>query len=190
MGHGLGVTPEMVIVKSRDAVGVWYVYHKSLATDYYLRLNGTDAAATNGVQWGAGMTSTVLGFRAGYSTVGGATTVAYAFAPVVGYSSFGSYTGNGSSQFVYLGFRPRWLLIKNTGQANDWFLLDSARSTYNEANVYLYPNSSSAEVTYGWIDFLSNGFKVNNTGTGNNNNGINYIYAAFAESPFNYSRAR
>jgi hypothetical protein len=192
VGHGLGVTPEMVIVKSRDAVGVWYVYHKSLATDYYLRLNGTNAAATDGVQWGAGMTSTVLGFRAGYSTVGGATTVAYAFAPVVGYSSFGSYTGNGSTDgsFVYTGFRPRWILLKRSDSTGAWSIYDAARDTYNVSSKYLFPNAADAEYTFASLDLLSNGFKLRETAVGYNTSGATYIYAAFSETPFNYARAR
>ena len=188
-GHGLGVTPEFVIVKSRDAVGVWYVYHKSLATDYYLRLNGTNAAATDGVQWGAGMTSSVLGLRASYSTVSGATTVAYAFAPVAGYSSFGSVVGNGSADnaFCYTGFRPRFILLKQADQASAWALHDTARAPYNAVGPYLLPNTSDAEASVDQIDFLSNGFKLRNSGF---NNGSTWIYAAFAEHPFSISRAR
>jgi hypothetical protein len=199
VGHGLGVTPEFVIVKSRNAVGVWYVYHKSLATDYYLRLNGTDAAATNGVQWGAGMTSSVIGLRAGYSTVGGATTVAYAWTPVDGYSSFGSYTGNGSADgpFVYTGFRPRWILIKLADSLSTypWEIYDTARSEYNAMNVTLAPNTSTSESGQpypGLIDATSNGFKIRSANATSyiNYPAGNYIYAAFAEHPFSLARAR
>jgi hypothetical protein len=194
-GHGLGVTPEFVIVKSRDATGVWYVYHKSLATDHYLRLNGTDASATDGVQWGAGMTSSVLGLRASYSTVSGATTVAYAFAPVAGYSSFGSYTGNGSADgpFVYTGFRPRFLLVRSTSSSRQWGMFDTARFNFNGPNMpTLYANIGDAETTtvenYG--DFLSNGFKTRYSNGNWNGSGETYIYAAFAEHPFATARAR
>jgi hypothetical protein len=195
VGHGLGVTPEMVIVKSRDAAGVWYVYHKSLATDYYLRLNGTNAAATDGVQWGAGMTSTVLGFRASYSTVAGATTVAYAFAPVVGYSAMGSYVGNGSSDgsFIYTGHRSRWIMIKATSVANEsWIIIDTARSTYNVVDAFLRADTSGAEFSSSlrYVDILSNGFKLRASGAEVNGSGTTYVYASFAESPFNYARAR
>jgi hypothetical protein len=120
------------------------------------------------------------------------TFVAYCFAAVAGYSAFGSYTGNGSNDgpFVYTGFRPRWVLVKNSSQANDWFLMDSSMNTYNVIGQYLHPNNSSATVTFSWIDFLSNGFKIRNTGTGLNNSSIVQIYAAFAENPFKNALAR
>jgi len=196
-GHGLGVTPGMIIVKSRDAAGPWYVYHKSLATDYYLRLNATDAAATNGAQWGAGMTSSVLGLRASYSTVPGATTVAYCFAPVEGYSAFGSYTGNGSADgpFVFCSFRPRWVMFKETttgGVTSNWIIKDSSRPAYNVTSGNLYPNLSLAEddISIANVDFAANGFKIRGTYAGLNASGSVIVYAAFAESPFQYARAR
>jgi hypothetical protein len=157
-------------------------------TSAYLQFNAF-GEQTLANMWAAS-TSTTFSLVGGNPVTVGDNFVAYVFAPVAGYSSFGSYTGNGSSQFVYLGFRPRWLLIKNTIQSNNWFLMDSARSTYNEVNTYLHPDTAQGDVTYGWIDLLSNGFKINNTGTGNNNNGITHIYAAFAEAPFKTARAR
>jgi hypothetical protein len=121
--------------------------------------------------------------------------VAYCFAPVVGYSSFGSYTGNGSADgpFVYTGFRPRWILVKNTsvgGAGSNWYIYDTQRDTYNIAQNYLIPNLALAEGAFAQADFLSNGFKVRNTNENFNTNGNVYIYAAFAEAPINYSRAR
>jgi hypothetical protein len=196
VGHGLGVSPEFVIVKSRDSAGVWYVYHKSLATDYYLRLNATNAAATDGVQWGAGMTSSVIGLRAGYSTVPGAATVAYAWTSIPGMSAFGSYTGNGSATdgpFVWCGFRPRWLMIKcASGSAEgNWVIYDALRGSYNLNSKKLAANGSFEENntsqlgddTIG-IDFLSNGFKIRVTGNNHNISSGTYVWAAFAESPF------
>jgi hypothetical protein len=126
---------------------------------------------------------------------GGDNYVAYCFAPVVGYSSFGSYTGNGSTDgpFVYTGFRPSYLLIKQSSTSGqNWEVRDYAREPYNDSNrTVLFPSSSLAEVTDAFpIDLLSNGFKVRNTGDGTNGSGATYIYAAFAESPFNYARAR
>jgi hypothetical protein len=114
--------------------------------------------------------------------------VIYAFAPVAGYSSFGSYTGNGSADgnFVYTGFRPRWLMIKDTtGSTNYWWIYDTARDTYNASGLYLFANVSDAEQDYRStypIDILSNGFKVRNTLVSTNNSV--FVYAAFAESPF------
>ena len=119
--------------------------------------------------------------------------LAYCWAAVPGYSAFGSYTGNGSADgpFVYLGFRPRWVLIKASSTTDDWYLYDSSRSTYNLTNLVLYPDLSQAEATgvNAVLDFLSNGFKCR--GTANINTGsITYIYAAFAENPFKYALAR
>jgi hypothetical protein len=120
--------------------------------------------------------------------------VIYAFAPVVGYSSFGSYTGNGSSTdgpFVYTGFRPRWVLIKYSSGVQDWILWDAARTPYNAVTSYLLPSKADAEdSSSAWLDFTSNGFKIRQSNSAVNTNSGTYIYAAFAESPFNYARAR
>jgi hypothetical protein len=120
--------------------------------------------------------------------------VAYLWAPVAGYSAFGSYTGNGSNDgtFVYLGFRPRWVMIKRTDAATyDWIILDSSRGTYNANIISLLMNGIIAEVSGTYSeDFLSNGFKLRNAGNGQNASGGTYIYAAFAENPFKYSLAR
>jgi hypothetical protein len=193
VGHGLGATPSMVIVKSRST-GPWYVYHASLATNNYLRLNTTNATTSDTDQWGAGMTSTVIGLRAGYSTVPSTDTVAYCFAPVAGYSAFGSYTGNGSADgpFVYTGFRPAWILFKqSSASGNDWFIYDAVRNTYNVATARLEPNVSTAELTnFNTLDMLSNGWKVRDSNSAWNDSGSTYIYAAFSQNPFKYSLAR
>jgi hypothetical protein len=130
----------------------------------------------------------------------GGTYVAYCFSPVVGYSSFGNYIGNGSADgpFVYTGFRPRWIMIKplyqydgggSTVNSTAWYIYDSARGTYNGNGAILGANNSYAEENNATdIDFLSNGFKLRNTRAVNTSSGA--IYAAFAESPFNYARAR
>jgi hypothetical protein len=126
----------------------------------------------------------------------GNTYVCYAFTPVVGYSSFGSYTGNGSSDgsFVYTGFRPRWILFKKSSASQNWHLLDAARDSYNIAGLELYPDLANSESSgYGnvsRVDILSNGFKIRTTNDGYNGSAGTYIFAAFAEAPFNYSRAR
>jgi hypothetical protein len=201
VGHGLGATPSMVFVKSVDSTGVWYVYHSSLPTDYYLRLNGTNAQNTDGVQWGTGMTSSVIGLRASYSTVSGAQTIAFAFAQVPGFSAFGSYLGNGSNDgpFVYLGFRPAFLLIKNaSATSNAWLMYDNTRNQFNitdkklGANVTVEENNTAELGGNGiGVDFLSNGFKSRDqTGSNQNINGNTYVYAAFAENPFKYANAR
>jgi hypothetical protein len=190
-----------VLVKIRSETGNWQGYHASLGKNYTIKLNTTEAQENIADYWGAGgVTSSVVGLiGGGYTTnVNGATHVAYCFAPVAGYSSFGSYTGNGSTNgpFVFTGMRPRWLLIKASSVvgSGSWRLFDTARDTYNVCGNQLIPNLSDAEygpgVTGTAVDILSNGFKLRDTFEAWNANGATYIYAAFAESPFNYSRAR
>jgi len=196
VGHGLGVAPKMIIVKRRDAVAAWDVYHASIGATGRLYLNTTDATNTSSAPWNdTAPTSSV--FTVGTATdtnASGSTIVAYCFAQIAGYSAFGSYTGNGSSDgpFVYLGFRPRWVMVKNITSAQSWQLMDTSRSTYNVATANLLPNSSSAELTgTDFIDMVSNGFKIRQSSAGNwNNSGDTYIYVCFAENPFKYANAR
>ena len=197
VGHGLGVAPSLVIVKSRvtgsGGSGYWMVYHSATGNTKYLLLNSTDAAATSSGVWNnTTPTSSVFSIGTSGDVSGsGGTFVAYCFAEVAGYSKFGSYTGNGSTDgpFIYLGFRPKFLLIKSSSvSATSWLLLDSSRNTFNIVNSYLIADGSGAEGTYAGWDFLSNGFKIRNTAA--NGSGETVIYAAFAENPFKYSLAR
>jgi hypothetical protein len=140
------------------------------------------------------MSSTVFKFGTtiGEQNTNGTTYVAYCFAPVVGYSNGFSYTGNGSTDgvFVYLGMRPKLLLIKRTDTTGNWYLWDTVRNTYNVVGEELYPNLSSAAATATDLDILSNGFKMRSTTADFNASGGTYVGFAWAESPFNYSRAR
>jgi len=194
VGHGLGVAPSLILCKSRTTTVQWVVYHASLGKDQFLGLNTTDAAITSSSYWGSGVTSTVFGLQnlAGGNNNG--NLVAYCFAPVVGYSAMGSYQASSGLPFVYLGFKPKLLLIKNiTSSSTSWRLMDSARDTFNDGSgaYWLKPNTSDAEVDERPIDFLSNGFKLRMTDGGDlNYSSDTYIYCAWAESPFNYSRAR
>ena len=201
VGHGLGVIPAMVVTKGRSGSTEWMVKHQSLPTGQNLILNQTiDAPASLGFSQGviANLTSASnFGFTSGSSGVNnsnqsGVTYVAYCFAAIPGYSAFGSYTGNGSSDgpFVFLGFRPRFVLVKGTA-VSSWYIWDSSRGAYNVINETLYPNLSNAEGgSGGIIDFLSNGFKIRTTGSDLNTNGNTMIYAAFAENPLKFSLAR
>jgi hypothetical protein len=195
VGHGLGVTPSMIIVKERGTTGSWIVWHSAATTtvNQYLLLNSTAATGTQTNIWGANVpTSTVFGLKSGGSVDLGDTVVAYCFAPVAGYSAFGSYTGNGSADgpFVYLGFRPAFVMVKRTDAVGDWFIWDDKRPAYNVINTLISPNKSDAEITYTSLDFLSNGFKLRNTGSDINASGGTIIYMAFAENPFKYSLAQ
>jgi hypothetical protein len=198
VGHGLGVAPGMVIVKRRDTSGNWQVRHTSIAAASSIQLNLTNAAASATTAWNSTAPSSTVFSVGTDATVNasGGTFVAYCFAPVAGYSSFGSYTGNGSADgpFVYTGHRSRWILIKRTDSTGDWYLYDSARGDYNFNSNVLYPNLSNNEVGQGVgvvsIDMLSNGFKPRTATGALNASGGTYVWAAFAESPFQYARAR
>jgi hypothetical protein len=197
VGHGLGVAPSMIIVKSRANATDWIVGHSSLnfGTDawmWYLSLNLTTAQTTTALTWNnTAPTSTVFSLGSSSNTNPAATMVAYCFAAVAGYSAFGRYNGNGSDDgpFVYCGFRPRYVLIKRTDASDNWFIHDTSRNPSNIVNLQLKAQSSDAEAST-VFDIVSNGFKVRNSFSGYNASGGTYIYAAFAENPFNTSRAR
>jgi hypothetical protein len=198
VGHGLGVSPKMIIVKSRSATNPWPVYNVDLGVQKYIFLNATDAAYSNlSNYWGStAPSSTTFGIGPyGGINASGATYVAYCWAEIAGFSRFGSYTGNGSTDgpFVYLGFRPEFLMIKRTdGGTANWYLLDSSRNTFNLTNTMLFPNLSASETSTieANFDFLSNGFKLRTSNQESNISGGTYIYAAFAEHPFKNSNAR
>lgn len=198
IGHGLGVPPVMYILKARNASSSWSVLTTVIDGSVdYLYLNTTAAAASTGGGFSIAPTSSVISL--GFATGGNALNeqdIAYCFAPVEGYSAFGSYTGNGSADgpFVYTGFRPRWVLIKNTSTTASWWMHDTVRNTYNVIDLGLYANTSASEASAGFpynsIDTLSNGFKIRNNSLAQNGNTNVIIYAAFAENPFKTSRAR
>jgi len=193
VGHGLGVAPSMILVKNLDTTNNWDVYHVSIGAGYRLVLNATDAKSSSTQVWNnTAPTSTVFsGNSAWWSSPSTSRMVAYCFAEVAGYSKFSSYTGNGSADgpFVYLGFRPRYVMIKSTG-VEEWRVVDTARSTYNIQGATLYPNSSGAENSGQLLDINSNGFKIRTADGAVNGSGTTYIYMAFAENPFKYSNAR
>lgn len=197
VGHGLGVAPSMIIVKNRSVVENWPVYHVSLTASGRILLNTTGAYAASSAQWNnTTPTSSVFTVNTDTGVNGsGNSLVAYCFAAIPGYSAFGSYTGNGSADgpFVYLGFRPRFVMIKGAvGVTSNWLLQDSARDLYNPEVYLLNPNTSDAEATASAyaVDFTANGFKIRNATTAWNYSGATFIYAAFAECPINLSLAR
>ena len=188
VGHSLGASPSLVIIKSRSNSGNWNTFHSSVSTDTskYLNLNTTDAVQSYSGLWGSALpTNSVFGlgsnFRDGY------TMIAYCISPVSGFSAVGSYTGNQSTDgtFVPLNFKPAFVMLKHT-QTNgyDWAINDAARNTNNPASNGLFPSASSAEDSSRHVDFLSNGFKLRNSSPIYNQSGIVYAYLAFAENPF------
>jgi hypothetical protein len=197
VAHSLGVAPSMIIYKRRSATDSWIVYHTSIGTANNLVLNNTNAQAANGsVYWNStAPTSTVFSVGTDSAVNASASTyVAYLWSEVAGFSRFGSYRGTNVAEgpFVYCGFRPKYVLIKNTGQSFGWVILDSARNTYNLADDYLLANASDTEVsdTTRAVDFLSNGFKVRGDSSFHNSSSYDMIFCAFAEHPFKYSLAR
>lgn len=196
VGHGLGVAPSMIIVKTRTQAAVdWAVYHTSIGATNGLYLNATNAQFATSTWWNnTSPTSSVFSVAGAAQTNGNAQNmVAYCFAAVRNYSAFGSYNGTGSSDgaFVFTGFSPRFVLIKKSSGINSWVIYDTSRQTYNANSARIYPNLSNAEQTgTSPIDILSNGFKCRDTDDQQNASGGTYIYAAFAENPFNISRAR
>ena len=197
VGHGLGVAPAMILIKRRNTAASWEVYHSAIPgmAGGYIYFNLTNGF-TSGYSFVWNNTSpTSSAFSIGSDTdvnANGSTYVAYCFAPVVGYSSFGSYVGNGSTDgsFTYLGFLPKLILIKRTDTTSNWTMLDTLREGYNVDNDPLYPNLSNAEGTTDLLDITSNGFKLRSTDASVNASGGTYIFAAWASNPFQYSRAR
>jgi hypothetical protein len=197
IGHGLGVVPKWIIVKNRDATDAWQVYHAANTanpeTDY-LVLNTTAATADNVNRWNDTLpTSTVFSIGNGVEVnTNTEKYVAYCWAEIAGFSKFGSYTGNGSTDgpFIYTGFRPKFILLKNASAAFGWTIWDTSRNTYNVLNNYLIPNASDAEGSLNVMDILSNGFKIRDSNIFNNGSGNTLIYAAFAENPFKNANAR
>jgi len=197
ISHSAGVVPEMIIVKNLADTDNWAVYHAANtaapATDY-LVLNERDATADDATVWNdTAPTSSV--FSVGTSSLTNGNTeamIAYVFAPVEGFSAFGSYVGNGNANgpMVNVGFQPAFLLLKSTGD-NKWILKDTKRSPFNASSLSLVANNDDAELTSDQpIDINSNGFKLRTTGSGVNSSGVAYVYAAFAEAPFKTANAR
>jgi hypothetical protein len=183
VAHSLGVTPSMIIVKSRSSGSAnWWVYHTGTGTGKSTSLNQTIAQVND--TW----TVTSTNFTYNYGISNGQTAVAYLWAEVAGFSKFGSYAGNGNidGPFVYCGFKPRFVMVKRIDTSEVWAIIDTARDTYNVSNKRLLPNSSAGENTGDPIcmDVLSNGFKLRSTDTTSNALGSTYIFMAFAEKPF------
>ena len=196
IGHGLSTAPEVVFLKSRsDGIDGWYVYHSGLIdASYALFLNLLLGPVQNNGYWNSTPPSSSV------FTVGSATSlnrnndnyVAYCWAPVAGYSSFGSYEGNGITDgpFVYTGFKPEMVMVKSTQNANrNWYVIDDQRSPYNPVENDLYwnrlePENSGSVSSTPDTDFLSNGFKLRTTDNAYNLSGTTYIYMAFAKNPF------
>ena len=195
VGHGLGSAPGVMIVKNTaDSSDAWYVYHQGLASDPetdYIILNTTAAKVDYNTPWNdTAPTSSVFTVGAdGGNNENTSTMLAFCFAEKQGFSKFGSYTGNGSSSansgpFVYLGFKPSLVIVKNTSGTEGWQIWDNKRSSFNGQGSNISPNSANAESTGVRVHFFSNGFQLVSSGADQNTDGNVFIYMAFAEAPF------
>ena len=186
VGHGLNAAPEFWIWKSRGDTGSWQVYFTALgSSSNRLNLNSTGAVSSS---YPGSATSSVINLSDGPTAAFPGTNVIYAFAPVAGFSSFGTYEGNGSTNgvFVHTGMRPAWILVRSTSSNRGWVIWDTSRDPYNVADANLFPNNNGAESSSSDhnIDILSNGFKLRTTSSNRNGSGETYVYAAFSENAF------
>jgi hypothetical protein len=189
VGHGLGVKPEIIFAKNRSNGNNWNVYAETVDNtgDNTLTLNGTGAKNNSFNMWNdTAPTSSVITLGDRNETNGSShNMVFYCFNSVKGYSKFSSYTGNGNADgtFVYMGFKPAFILIKRDA-SESWIISDTTRDPFNKttAEEYILANSSGAAAAGLQYDFLSNGIKFR--GTSQNESGATYYYFAFAEHPF------
>ena len=188
VGHGLNVAPEFILMKTINTTGPWLIYHKDVGASKYMDFTNV-APTTNNLVYTTAPTSSV--FSPGNGIVNTSIydeMIAYCFAPVAGYSAFGTVLGTGSSDggFAYTGFRPRFLLWRNADANGNWGIIDAERDhPDNIAGELLFPNLSNTELTFREFDFLSNGIKLRYSYT----SGHRLVFMAFAEHPFKTSRA-
>ena len=195
--HGLGVAPDFYVVKNLDDDSTsWQAYHRAIASDAetdYIYLDSTAGANDSDDFNDTAPTANVFSVKShNQVNESGDDYIAYVFAPIEGYSKFGSYIGGGSIfPFVFTGFRPAFVLLKKSSASGDnWSMYDNKRDTDNAVREYLIPNDSQGAGATDTMDFVSNGFKVRNAGAYINTSGATYIYWAFAEQPFKFANAR
>ena len=196
MGHGLSVTPELVIIKNVDAAVDWIVYSETVGATAGMQLNGTGDPYTYAAYFNNTAPTASVFSLGDYSGVNANTQdmMAYCFHSVEGYSKVSSYRGTGvtgsySGPFVYTGFRPAYILIKSTASGCNWVIFDDKRIGYNPENYRLEANDTDIEHTTDYVDFMSNGFKLISTHSDVGTGGDTYIYYAVAKSPFKYANA-
>ena len=193
--HGLGKIPTMLIVKQLGGASNWMMYHVGMGgPSKYIELNTTGASGGSFEIWNNTIPTTTVWESDNDTNVNGSgqTYVCYAFTDIPGFSSFGSYIGNNSTDgpFIYTGFRPAVVMRKKFSGSNDWYITDNKRLGRNPDNAYLFPNTTQTESDIERIDFYSNGFKLRTTDSGQNGDGDSYIYMAFAEFPFVSSNSK
>lgn len=196
ISHALGVAPKFMIVKARNDAVDWAVWHASLAspTAGFLALNSNASASSSVSIWNNTLPTSSVFSVGNYPTTNASpfSYVAYLWSEIAGFSRFGTYTGNGSSDgpFVFCGFRPRFVMIKRTSGVGGWYLMDTSRSASNVVDNLLFAETTGATLTSTTLDIVSNGFKIRNTSADYNASGSTHIFAAFAENPFKHALAR
>ena len=191
VGHGLSAKPDFIVIKKIDGSNGWPIYHSGLAnsTDH-LNIQTSGAIDANNYCYAAQPTNTKVELgNNGEVNSSSNNYIMYCWNAIAGYSSFGTYVGSSGEPFVYLGFSPKWFLLKRSDNAGSWYIFDSSRDSINPNTKSLKTNSDAADGSYS-VDFLSNGVRINSSSDGDiNGSGANYIYAAFAEHPFKTARA-
>ena len=192
VGHGLGVAPQVVMVKQTNTTKDWMIYHKfsnpdGTGSQYYMHLNNSDPRASNAAIWNnTDPTSSVfsLGTNSTVNDSGG-TYIAYCYADTQGFSKFGAYTGNGNANgvFNYTGFAPAFVMVKRTNTAENWFYYDNNRSPFNVRAKYLVADGTGTNSNADFCDFVSNGFKIRVSNSSFNENNSTFLYMCFAEAP-------
>ena len=190
VGHGLGSIPSLVIQKRTGGAANWGMYHKSIGNTGSIALNSDAATNTQTDYWGdTTPTSALVTVGPNFAISGG--NILFSFIEKQGFSKFGSYTGNGNANgpFIYTGFKPAFVMVKNTATTSGWYRYDNKRGVYNPNGTVLFADAATAEITNTAsgehpIDFLSNGFKIRTTSSARNGSGNKIIFIAFAEAPF------
>ena len=202
VGHGLGKKPAWYFTKSRSEAQNWHVYHHKSDTsapeNYIITLNATNARSSSSANFWNSTAPTTTVVSVGddnSSNKTGTTYIMYCFAEIEGYSKFDKYVGNSTSDgtYVYTGFRPAWVMIKNITVGGAWCIFDNKQNTHNALNLMLLADQNLANSGGGTsdnLDFLSNGFKLRDNSSGRNASGSTYIYMAFAKQPFKFTNAR
>ena len=186
VAHGLSQAPEWIVMKDTSRSVLWLIYHKDIGADKYLQFTSA-GAATNSTVYSTSPTASLFDPGTGYTSSSSyGATVAYCWHSVSGFSKIGKYVGNQNANgpFVYTGFKPAWIITKSSSTATNWNILDTTRSPINPMTLRLSALDADAEESNRSFDFLSNGFKIRESGTDVNQSGITYVYAAFAEHPF------
>ena len=189
VGHGLGATPDWIIFKQRTGTQGWIVWlGQTFNARSRLVLNGTNQVSTSQTNFMNDTLPSSSVFTIGNdadTNNGTDTYIAYCFTEKQGFSKFGTYVGNGNTDgtFVYTGFKPAWVMLKATDASKSWYMFDNKRPGFNEIDLMLLADTADTESSDA-IDFLSNGFKLRTSGSGENGSGTNYVFMAFAESPF------